>query len=55
MKKLGILGGMGPESTLLYYKEIDTKFKENEATGSSGALHIYTGGGEVVISGCEFD
>ena len=24
MKKLGILGGMGPESTLLYYKEIAT-------------------------------
>lgn len=22
MRKLGILGGMGPESTLLYYKEI---------------------------------
>lgn len=23
MKKLGIIGGMEPESTLLYYKEID--------------------------------
>ncbi len=33
----------------------NTKFIENEATSNSGALHIYTGGGEVIISGCEFE
>lgn len=28
MKKLGILGGMGPESTLLYYKEIAEQYSK---------------------------
>ncbi len=32
MKKLGILGGMGPESTLLYYKEIASEFKKEIKT-----------------------
>lgn len=30
MKKLGILGGMGPESTILYYKEIVKEFSQRE-------------------------
>ncbi len=40
MKKLGILGGMGPESTLLYYKEIATRFKERDKKGYFPALTI---------------
>ena len=28
MKKLGILGGMGPESTLVYYKKIAAEFQK---------------------------
>lgn len=40
MKKLGILGGMGPESTLLYYKEIATKFKEKDKENNFPELTI---------------
>ncbi len=42
MKKLGILGGMGPESTLLYYKEIASKFKARDKAGKFPALTIET-------------
>jgi len=42
MKKLGILGGMGPESTLLYYKEIASAFKEKDKNGRFPALTIET-------------
>ena len=31
MKKIGLVGGTGPESTVLYYKELNTKI--DEATG----------------------
>ena len=36
MRKLGILGGMGPEATLLYYKEIASGFKKRDKNGSKG-------------------
>lgn len=42
MKKLGILGGMGPESTLLYYKEIATRYKERDKNGYFPILTIET-------------
>ncbi len=42
MKKLGILGGMGPESTILYYKEIATRFQKKEPNGYFPALTIET-------------
>lgn len=42
MKKLGILGGMGPESTLLYYKEIAAGFREREEQGDFPELTIET-------------
>lgn len=42
MKKLGILGGMGPESTLLYYKRIASEFKRRDKNGYFPALTIET-------------
>ncbi|EHI58682.1 MAG: aspartate/glutamate racemase family protein [Hungatella hathewayi] len=42
MKKLGILGGMGPESTLLYYKEIAAGYKRKDKDGNFPALTIET-------------
>ena len=42
MKKLGILGGMGPESTLLYYRSIVAKFKEKDKNGFFPELTIET-------------
>lgn len=42
MKKLGILGGMGPESTLLYYKEITSQYKKKDKNGQFPALTIET-------------
>lgn len=42
MKKLGILGGMGPESTLLYYKEIANGFKKKDEKGYFPELTIET-------------
>ena len=33
MKKLGILGGMGPESTLLYYEQIAMRYNARFTTG----------------------
>lgn len=34
MKKLGLIGGTGPESTLVYYKEINRRFNE-ECSGKA--------------------
>ena len=31
MKKIGLVGGTGPESTLMYYKELNSRI--DEATG----------------------
>ena len=42
MKKLGILGGMGPESTLVYYKKIAAAYKERDKNGYFPALIIET-------------
>lgn len=42
MKKLGIIGGMGPESTLLYYKEIAEQFQKRETHGFFPELTIET-------------
>ena len=42
MKKLGILGGMGPESTILYYKEIVKEFSQRDPNGYFPALSIET-------------
>ena len=42
MKKLGILGGMGPESTILYYKEIVKKFSQKDPNGAFPSLSIET-------------
>ncbi len=38
MKKIGLIGGTGPESTLLYYKELNTKI--DEATGGKNMPEI---------------
>ncbi len=42
MKKLGILGGMGPESTLVYYKKIAAEFQKRDKNGYFPALTIET-------------
>lgn len=42
MRKLGILGGMGPESTLLYYREIAAEYKKKDKNGYFPALTIET-------------
>ena len=42
MKKLGILGGMGPESTLVYYKKIAAAYKKRDKKGYFPALTIET-------------
>lgn len=36
MKKIGLVGGTGPESTLMYYKELNTRV--DQLTG--GSEHI---------------
>lgn len=38
MKKIGLVGGTGPESTLMYYKELNTKI--DEATGGKNMPEI---------------
>lgn len=42
IKKLGILGGMGPESTLLYYKKIVPEYKRKDKNGYFPILSIET-------------
>lgn len=38
MKKIGLVGGTGPESTIMYYKELNTKI--DEATGGKNMPEI---------------
>lgn len=38
MKKIGLVGGTGPESTLMYYKELNTRI--DEATGGKNMPEI---------------
>lgn len=42
IKKLGILGGMGSESTLLYYKKIVPEYKRKDKNGYFPILSIET-------------
>ena len=42
MRKLGILGGMGPESTLVYYKKIASEFQKRDKNGYFPVLTIET-------------
>lgn len=42
MKKLGLIDGMGPESTLLYYNDIVYNFQKEEPNGYFPALTIET-------------
>ena len=37
MKTLGIIGGLGPESTIDYYQNIIRLYRERERDGKSGA------------------
>jgi aspartate racemase len=41
MKKIGIIGGLGPESTILYYKELVDKYK-NKSDGQDPEIIIYS-------------
>ena len=38
MKKIGLVGGTGPESTLMYYKELNSKI--DQLTGSKAMPDI---------------
>ena len=38
MKKIGLVGGTGPESTLMYYKELNSKI--DEMTGNKAMPDI---------------
>lgn len=38
MKKIGLIGGTGPESTLVYYKELNTRL--NKAAGGKAFPEI---------------
>lgn len=40
MKKLGLIGGMGPESTLLYYRDIVSGFQKKDSNGYFPALTV---------------
>lgn len=40
MKKLGLIGGTGPESTLIYYKEINRRYNEKSGGKSFPELAI---------------
>ena len=42
MKKPGILGGMGPESTLMYYKQIASEFQKQDENHFFPELTIET-------------
>jgi aspartate racemase len=35
MKRIGIIGGLGPEATVNYYKEIISEFKKLNKQGGS--------------------
>jgi len=40
MKSVGIIGGIGPESTIEYYREIISGYKEKITDGSSPSIII---------------
>lgn len=42
MTKLGMVGGTGPESTLMYYREIAVRFQKRHPNGAFPALTIET-------------
>jgi aspartate racemase len=42
MKKIGLIGGMGPESTLDYYREIINAFKNDEGIMNYPEIIIYS-------------
>lgn len=42
MKTLGVIGGLGPESTIEYYKEIIRTYRERVADGSQPEFIIYS-------------
>ncbi len=42
MKTLGIIGGLGPESTIEYYRFILAAYRERKGDGSSPAIIIYS-------------
>lgn len=44
MKKIGLVGGTGPESTVLYYKELNTKI--DEATGGKNMPELHSKSGK---------
>ena len=41
MRKIGIIGGLGPESTILYYKELVDRYKSKSA-GQDPVIVIYS-------------
>ncbi|HJX71065.1 MAG TPA: amino acid racemase, partial [Bacteroidales bacterium] len=41
MKKIGILGGLGPESTILYYKELIDRY-QSKSNGQDPVIIIYS-------------
>lgn len=52
MKKLGLIGGMGPESTMLYYHDIVYEFQKKEANGYFPSLTIETVNMYEILSFC---
>ncbi|MBT8763252.1 hypothetical protein KFV02_04825 [Desulfohalobiaceae bacterium Ax17] len=42
MKKIGIIGGLGPESTIDYYKGIITAFQKQRGGLASPEMIIYS-------------
>ena len=39
MKQIGIVGGLGPESTVEYYQSIIKRFQEKDSSGAAGIIH----------------
>jgi aspartate racemase len=42
MKRIGLIGGLGPESTIDYYREIINSFKDDQGTLSYPEMVIYS-------------
>ena len=40
MKTVGIIGGIGPESTIVYYRSILAAYREQRPDGSAPAMFI---------------
>lgn len=53
MKKLGLIGGMGPESTLMYYHDIAYQFQKKEPNGYFPELAIETVNMYEMLSFCK--